>query len=436
MISQWLAEKASVRPDRLFLSLPPEGFTYAACVRRMEQLTQELGAFAGAPVGITGDSNPQSLLRLFALDRLNCTVHLLSSHLQTDILPRLADQFRFQWVAEGPAGLRPVAGGEPLGEPGNVVLYTSGTTGLPKGVRHTWKSLAARVYVSPALADSRWLLTYGLSTFAGVQVFLHALLNGAQLTLGEGNPAALAELARRDRITHISGTPTFFRLLLATGREEDLAGLHLRQVTLGGELVDQAILDSLRQRFPQAQVTQIYASTEVGVCFSVHDGRAGFPASFLEDPGLPLQLRIVDGELLVRSGHAGRLEAQPGNTSESESFFPTGDLVERRGDRVHFLGRKEDRINVGGSKVFPAEVEEVLLQLDCVESVRVYGEPSSLAGHLVSACVVLKGGRDEAVERPRLLAHCRQKLQPFKVPRILHFVRALPVTPSGKLVRN
>jgi acyl-CoA synthetase (AMP-forming)/AMP-acid ligase II len=159
-----------------------------------------------------------------------------------------------------------------------ILLTTSGTTGRPKVASHTLERLAGRVRRSSSLAsEARWLLTYSPASFAGLQVILTALLlDGVLIASGEPQITRLVELARKHAVTHVSGTPTFWRSFLVALSE--VGGLpSLRYVTLGGEVASQALLDRLHAAFPEARITHIFAATETGALFSVTDGREGFP---------------------------------------------------------------------------------------------------------------------------------------------------------------
>ncbi|MBL8213768.1 MAG: AMP-binding protein, partial [Bryobacterales bacterium] len=162
---------------------------------------------------------------------------------------------------------------------GAIHLMTSGTTGLPKVARHSLPSLAASLRRTGNSAEARWLLTYPTTSFAGLQVVLAAVLGGGELYAPpDTTPPALVNELRRHAITHASGTPSLWRkLLLALNPENPIPSL--KNITLGGEAVDQATLDRLSQAFPQARLRHVYASTEAGVIFTVADHRAGFPAS-------------------------------------------------------------------------------------------------------------------------------------------------------------
>ena len=430
MIAGLLARQARAFPDRIFLSSTKSERTYAECEAAVARLAADLGSHRGVAEDLLAGADEESVLRLLALDRVGARIHLLPPGM-TRARAIGSEEPSAQAGAAAAIDLSPAGA-----VPGEVVLFTSGTTGTPKAVLHSWAALAARIHLSDSLDGSRWLLTYNLSAFAGLQVFLHVLMNAGQMTYGPGGPAALGALAARDAVTHVSGTPTFFRFLLSTSSSEDLRRLPLRQITIGGEAVDQLLLDRVRERFPQAQVTHIYASTEAGACFSVHDGREGFPVAFLEHDDLPVRLTLIDGELFVESPHAMRGYLGPEGARRPPGPIATGDLVEVRGDRVHFLGRRSERINVGGNKVYPQEVETRILAVPGVRATRVFGAASSLVGQIVRADVVVEPGSDEEQMRQRILTHCRSGLAPYKVPRLLMFVDHLECTAAGKVARG
>ncbi len=424
---------AATQPDRPFLlDCDPDALTelsYGACRSMVDALVQSRPDLRGARVGLRASADRDTVLWLLALDALGARAHLIPPTLPEETADALVEQLGLHAVIG-----RPPIAAAPTGHSSRpeVVLFTSGTTGTPKAVRHTWESLAARVHRSTALADARWLLAYPLSAFAGLQVFLHALLNGGSLVLGGSSPAT-ASRAMGAGVTHVSATPTFVRLLLMGGNAEALSPV---QLTVGGEAVDQPLLDRITRRFPSARVTHIYASSEMGTCFSVHDGRAGFPVTYLESDELPVWLTVRDGELHIRSphgmsGYVGRADPRDGT-----GLYPTGDLVEVTGDRVHFLGRRNERLNVGGQKVHPREVEEVLLTEPRVQAARVSGTSSSVTGQIVRADVIATSYTDLEELRRALLARCRTQLQPHKVPRILKIVDSLEQTDGGKLTRR
>jgi acyl-coenzyme A synthetase/AMP-(fatty) acid ligase len=315
-----------------------------------------------------------------------------------------------------------------------ILLMTSGTTGAPKVAVHSLASLTGRIQANPA-PDARWLLTFAPTTFAGVQVLLSSLLTGATLVApdGPGVEAAL-EAAQRHGVTHVSATPTFWRaLLLAPGVRLPA----LQQITLGGERADQRTLDALRQRFPQAQVTHLYASTEAGALFAVRDGQEGFPAAWLDQAPAGLALRVRDDVLEVRSPRAARGYASAHDFPASpDGWLSTGDRVTVSGGRVRFAGRLDGLLNVGGYKVDPAEVERVIDAAPGVAHVRVFGVPSPLAGTVLAAEVTPVPGADPAQVRTGVLRAARAGLEAHQVPRVVRVASEVTVDPSGKKSRG
>ncbi|HYM08801.1 MAG TPA: AMP-binding protein, partial [Terriglobales bacterium] len=274
------------------------------------------------------------------------------------------------------------------------ILLTSGTTGRPKLVAHTLESLAGAIegHANPE-SPVVWSTFYDIRRYGGLQIFLRAVLTGGSLVLsgpGEPIPDFLAR-AGAAGITHISGTPSHWRQALMSPTARTIDPQYVR---LSGEIVDQAILDHLRAVYPKARIAHAFASTEAGVAFDVRDGMAGFPAAFIENGCGDVQMKVVDGSLRIRSTRvADRYAGQPdGRIVDAGGFVDTGDMLELRGDRYYFVGRRDGVINVGGLKVHPEEVETVINRHPLVRMSLVRTRKNPITGALVVADVVLKNG--------------------------------------------
>jgi acyl-CoA synthetase (AMP-forming)/AMP-acid ligase II len=200
-----------------------------------------------------------------------------------------------------------------------------------------------------------------------------------------------------------------------------VARLPLEQVTLGGEPVDQAILDRLAQVFPTARLSWIYASSEAGASIAVHDGRAGFPVSWLDRsaPGRP-RLTVEDHELLIESGWSADGFAGP---------LRTGDRAQVVDGRVHITGRiGSDEINVGGSKVSASAVRAALLAHPSVAWAQARARRAPLVGSVVAADVVLGGPATTA----ELTRWCTDRLPHHAVPRRIRLLDEIPIKETLK----
>ncbi|WP_375501980.1 class I adenylate-forming enzyme family protein [uncultured Jatrophihabitans sp.] len=316
-----------------------------------------------------------------------------------------------------------------------LLILTTGTTGAPRGVRHDWTRLLRPLSAAKPVDDERWLLAYGLHQFAGLQLVAHVLAVGATLVAPTPRrPREGLAAIRRYGVTHVSSTPTYLRFALAEMASDNGPVPALKQITLGGEAVPRPLLAQVRAVFPDARISQIYAATEFGSTGSVRDGGSGMPASVLRRADdADVQMEIRDGELWVRS-RVGMLGYYGDEPVEPDAWRPSGDLAEVVDDRVVFRGRASDVINVGGVKVHPLPIEEIVAGVPGVDVARVFGRPNAMTGSIVAVEIVAHAGFDVDHIAQSVRSGCSE-LPAAARPRSIRFVEELPLT-GGKLVRG
>lgn len=244
-----------------------------------------------------------------------------------------------------------------------IGIQTSGTTGPPKLIFHALSSIKPEKILSQY---NKWIQAYHPMTFAGMQVTLQAIYSGATLiSSNRGSLNQLADDAVRYKATAMSLTPSQFKFMSMCWKE---ALPPLKHLTFGGETCDNSCLSLAKRLFPQTKIRHIYASTELGVLFSISDKKPGFPVSIIENNQSKVPLKVKNGELIAF------LEG---------TEVPTGDYVSLEGDRYLFAGRKDFIINVAGEKVNLLEVEEIILSFKSVEDCRTYQKNNVLTGSLV-----------------------------------------------------
>jgi acyl-CoA synthetase (AMP-forming)/AMP-acid ligase II len=403
---------------------------YATLAQAITSLEASLDA--ARPVGIVARATRvESLVAIAAAcGRQHVPVAFLAED-SRDLVGELRDWVEIDDSLSLPAA--PAGGRERLEfetVPPEVTVATSGTSGPPKLVDHSWDSLLAAARLSEQWHGLGWLLVYDATRWAGIQVWLQALLTGGRLVVpASRDPDVVAKALAEEQVAILPATPTLLRRLVTSADPALLQQAALDRITLGGEAADAALLETATKTFPKVKITQVYATTELGEVYRVADGRPGFPVAWLGKAlpgGARLSLR-TDGELLVR-------------LSRDTAEIGTGDLVERKGDRYEFTGRRSDVIVVGGAKVYPKRVEELIRSVPGIVEARVYGLPSAVTGELVAGEIVLadplpEGQTPEAV-RAAVLTACRATLEPHSVPRILDLIKRIATTPAGKTPRR
>ncbi len=315
------------------------------------------------------------------------------------------------------------------------ILRTSGTTGRPKEVVHTLSTLVGgRRQHDPVAPYERWALVYPWDRFAGLQVILRAITRGGSV-LGVDRSASLASqisFLREYGCTHMSATPTLWRLMLSN---PDFGSVPLVQITLGGEIADQRILDALAETFPTARITHVYASTEAGSAFAVNDGLAGFPMSMLSKPREVRGIDVRDGELFIHNPNVANLQSL-GDDESPPAWIATGDLVEKVGPRFRFAGRRDSMINVGGSKFRAEQLEQYVMTLPGVAQAVVRSRSSPIIGTLVIVELVANGSENPVQVKKRVIESCARDLPRYMMPGRVYIAEDFSIADSGKVKRR
>lgn len=432
-----------------------------ASLEQGSSLAGRLEALRGRSVIVAARDQLTAAIALLELDGVAARMVVCTPDLSPEHLPHVARSSQAEvWLGDCASGAPPAGVGLDFAldadaelQPCRVerratcntewVLLTSGTTGAPKLVAHTLRSLTSAFAEQRAEAGAApvWSTFYDIRRYGGMQIYLRALLTGS-LVLSSAGEATTDFLARAAAggVTHISGTPSHWRKALMSGAAERFSPAYVR---LSGEIADQGILDALRAAFPRSVVAHAFASTEAGVGFEVRDGRAGFPAALAGKAENGVEVDVSCGTLRIRSpGNASAyLGAGAPALRDSEGFVDLGDRLELRDGRYYFIGRSGGIINVGGLKVHPEEVEAVINSHPRVRMSLVRSRRNPITGAVVTADVVLADalgladdGQDERI-RQEILEACRTTLAAHKVPAMIRFVPSLEMSASGKLVR-
>lgn len=266
---------------------------------------------------------------------------------------------------------------------------------------------------------SRMLIFLQLDHIGGVNSLLHSLANAGTVIVPEDrSPRKVCEAIERYKADLLPTSPTFLNLMLLSHVYEEHDISSLKVVTYGTEPMPQSTLDRFAALMPDVSLQQTYGLSEIGILRSKSRDSNSL---WMKIGGAEFQTKVVNGTLRIRSQSAmlGYLNAP--TPFDEEGYIDTGDRVEQDGEWLRILGRESEVINVGGFKVFPAEVESILLELDNVEDAVVFGEEHALMGKIVAAKIKTCSPEKPKMFKARMLAFCKTRLQQYKVPSKLYF---------------
>jgi long-chain acyl-CoA synthetase len=336
-----------------------------------------------------------------------------------------------------------------------TLIYTSGTTGKPKGVmlshRNILADARANVAVIEAVPEDRFItISPMFHVFGQTNILVSAMLAGASVVLvRKFSPRGILEALERYKITFMAAVPTMYLMMLSHLRERrfDLSSLRICHSGAAPMAVD--TFHEVEQYFG-APVQEGYGLSEASsiVCSNPLHGERKPGSVGLPLQGIEIQIRQDDGteappgeigELHIKGdvvmlGYYQRPE-ETAKTLLPGDWLKTKDLGYKDADGyIHIVDRSDDLINIGGVKVYPREIEEVLYKHPAVQAVAVTGYPSTLYHEAIKAFVVLKPG--QACTKEQLVEHCKQSLADYKIPKLFDFVDEIPQGATGKILRK
>lgn len=429
---QIVLERMRSYGERIAVHWQGQEFTYHNILESIDAWDGRLSALEirrGTVCGVVGEFSPATCALFFALMRAGAIIVPLTKSVQHELCRYLqiagvevliefdADDGYKSSVISHSGGSQLISDFRALGSPG-LVVFTSGSTGVPKGILHDCDRVV-RKFVKER-SGWRSVLFLLMDHFGGFNTFLAAFAyGGTAVCLTDRAPSAVCETIQKSRATLLPATPTFLNLLIASGafRLFDLSSIKL--ITYGTEVMPEATLHKVRRIFPNAEVKQTYGLSELGVLRSKSQSDTSL---WVKVGGDGFEVKVVDGVLWVRSeaNMVGYLNAP--SPIDPDGWMCTGDHVEVNGEYMRILGRKSEMINVGGQKVFPAEVETVLLEAENVKDVTAFAVSHQLMGNVVHAQVSLIREEDHSKVTERLRAHCVTRLARYKIPVKFHFV--------------
>lgn len=400
-------------------------------VREWDGELRRLGVAAGGVVAIQADFSADAVALFLALVSRGCVIvplreqsvrdgrALAAAECELLLAQGADDSWSTSRLPHKPS--HPLYAGLRASGRAGLVVFSSGTTGESKAALHDMGPLLEK-FSAPrkSLRAINFLL---FDHLGGINTMLYQLSNGGCIvTTPDRSPDAVLATVARHRVELLPVSPTFLNLVLLSGAHERHDLSSLRYVTYGTEPMPQSLLTRFHALFPGIILQQTYGVSEIGVLRT--KSRAS-DSLWVKVGGDEFQTRVVGGILQVKSRSAMLGYLNHPSPFTEDGWYDTGDIVETDGEYLRFLGRKTDVINVGGEKVYPAQVESVLMEHPDVADAAVYGASHPISGNIVCANVRLRvPSADRSTSIGSIKAHCAQRLKPYMIPVKVSLVEA------------
>jgi acyl-CoA synthetase (AMP-forming)/AMP-acid ligase II len=425
-VTHWFLEKIASwgeRPAFVFGDRTVSHTAFAGLAQQWSDRLDREDIGAGDVVVVHGDYSPASCALVFALAARRAIVTPLTPLPRETLEARCATAGANRIVEISPDGggrferlspaVAPALVETLRGEGGaGLILFSSGSAGAPKACLLNLDRL-----LETARKERKGYVTLVFLLFdhiGGINTMINVLGHGGTaVVVADRSVDTVASAIELAGVELLPTSPTFLKMLLISdaARRFDLSSLKL--ITYGTEVMAQATLEGLHRAFPGVKLKQTYGLSEIGIVPT----RSRAPDSlWMQIGGADVEHKIIDGILWLRASTAmlGYLDAP--SPFDADGWLNTRDKVEVDGDYIRIIGRDSELINVGGEKVHPTEVENILLGAANIRDATVAARASPVTGSVVVATVSLIEAEDLGALRSRLDQFCRERLEPFKVP--------------------
>jgi long-chain acyl-CoA synthetase len=446
MFIDWLLDVFRTKAEQQAIIWKDQAFTYEWMLQtifRWQSRLSESSIRGGQVVTLESDFSPSAVALMLALIERACILVPLTASVESS-----KPEFREIAQAEGQIIIddkdealiqdlgrkadHPLLKGLQECQHPGLIVFSSGSTGKHKAVVHDFTKLLDKFKVP---RQAKRMLSFLLfDHLGGINTMLYVLSNGGTLvTIQARDPDHVCEAIERYAVQVLPTSPTFINLLMLSQAytRHDLSSLEL--VSYGTESMPESTLRRFHELFPGVRLQQTYGLSELGVLRSKSKSSDSL---WVKIGGEGFETRVVDGllEIKAHSAMLGYLNAPSPLTPDG--WFKTGDAVETDGEYMLIKGRVSDIINVGGEKVYPAEVESVLMQLDNVRDVVVTGEANPITGQIVAAYFNLVTPEDVSRLRKRVREFCRGRLPRCKIPARIEIVTDEQYSSRYKKIRS
>lgn len=416
----WIRQKLESYGDRIACHEAGKAWSYAEFIELIDHAATLVPSKGAAVIEVQMPTTIEGLAMLLAIAETGHIALPLPAELPD------AEQGKRRLIAKSSQLYNQLQGS-------GLVLFSSGTSGEPKGMLHNLDALLDR-YKNLSVRKDTCLLLLLIDHIGGLDSAFRCFFSGSTLVIPEArSPEAVGLAIASHQVKVLPASPTFLNLMMLSGttQKHDLSTVEI--IAYGAEAMPQKVLNRLSKVFPKAQLQQKFGTSETG---AIRIKSVGNESLFFSIEDSDTQWKIVEEELWLKtpSRVLGYLNAADDGL-EADGWYRTGDLVEADDhNNLKIIGRISALINVGGQKVHPAEVEAILNEIEGIEATHIYGKEAPITGSTVACEIVVSGDEELRTWKRRIRNHCRGKLAPWKIPSSVKIVDSISVNSRMKKV--
>ena len=311
-----------------------------------------------------------------------------------------------------------------------IILFSSGTTGKPKVMIQNLTNLISLIKIPRKQKALRFIILLMFDHIGGLNTLLNCLISGTPFVIpSDRNPSSIISTIEKHQVNVLPTTPTFLNLMMMNESFSSIKLQSLKLITYGTERMSEVLLKKLNSYLPQIKLLQTFGTSETGILKTRSKSSSSLFFKIIDDEK---EHKIINNELFLKSKTQVNGYVNHNNDNfKDNGWYATGDLVETDEDGyVKIIGRKNKLINVGGLKVLPKEIEDVINSVYGVDDSTVYGESNNLVGNIVCAKIFTQLENIKEL-KSEIKSVCRENLDKYKVPVKIFFVK-LEITQRGK----
>ncbi len=442
-------DKLRAYENQVALAFDDKQYSYGQLIENVELLCQssELNQIdSGSVVALVGDYSFESICLFLALSLKKCVVVPVVSNNQeevskrleavsVDVVINLKEQVPAFFIYNDSAKAQHTLISQIVNKGhSGLVLFSSGSTGLPKAMVHDLDNLL-ETYLDKRAKSLSIMVFLMFDHIGGLNTLLNSLSMGAKIVIpGIREPEYVSRLIEREKVNLLPASPSFLNMMLIAGVHKLYNLKSLRMVTYGTEAMPESLLARLKAELPRVKLLQTFGTSETGIVQTTSRSSSSLEIKF-DDPNQ--EYKIVDNELWLRSKTQilGYLNHDMSSFTD-DGWFQTGDLVEQSADGyLKIIGRAKEVINVGGEKVLPSEVESTVLEVEGVQDCVAYAASNNITGQTVVVRVSIADSFSPKDIKKAIRKHCRKHLDNYKVPTKVLFSEDTGVNARFKKIR-